>query len=184
MKKRLLSALLSLCMVLTMVPAAFAADLPTPTGLQWGELNANYTGICSIAFRYEPNESVAASGVYLDSGSHSFILTGANDSSRGGATVWPDNVLIPRIVDTDSSEWVGEYGITLFVTSDTSWIGGTTLDTASTVSAATEYKLKLETRAEPTISEGTTVKCTWETGDFGAYSDRLTLDFDGQFEPG
>lgn len=35
MKKRMLSILLAVCMVVVMVPAAFAVQVDTPTGLQW-----------------------------------------------------------------------------------------------------------------------------------------------------
>ena len=35
MKKRLLSLALSVCMLAAMIPAAFAVQVSTPTGLQW-----------------------------------------------------------------------------------------------------------------------------------------------------
>ena len=181
MKKRLLSLVLSVCMLAAMIPAAFAVS--GPTWGSWGELATSYTGVYSISFSYTPDNTVEASGVYLNSTNNTYILTGANDNTTGAGTVWPQE-LVTMYID-DYNNWPGEYEISLFVTSDDSWLNGNELDTSTaTATTATEKSLVLKERTAPSVSNGTTMRCTWEQGDFGAYSERLTIDFDGTFEPG
>ena len=181
MRKRLLSMLLAVCMVVVMVPAAFA--LSEPVWGDWGELAANYTGVYSISFSYTPDDTVKASGVYLKSANNAYILTGADDNTAGAGTVWPEE-LVAEYVD-DYNNWQGEYAISLFVTSDDDWLKNNEIDTsAATATTATGKFLVLQERTVPSVSGGATMQCTWEQGDFGAYSERLTIDFDGTFEQG
>ena len=168
-------------MVVVMVPAAFA--LSGPVWGDWGELAANYTGVYSISFSYTPDDTVKASGVYLKSANNAYILTGADDNTAGAGTVWPEE-LVARYVD-DYNNWQGEYAISLFVTSDDDWLNNNEIDTsAATATTATGKFLVLQERTAPSVSGGATMQCTWEQGDFGAYSERLTIDFDGTFEQG
>ena len=185
MKKRMLSALLAVCMMLTMVPVAFAAGLGAPSCASWGDLAAQYTGVYSINFTYPPNNEVEASGVYFKSANNAYILTGADDNEQGAGTVWPEE-LIPRIVDSYSySDWEGEYNISLFVTANTDWFWGDALDTSdATKVTTTDKKLYLNSRTLPAHSNNAVMNCTWEHGEFGSYTERLTINFDGTFEPG
>ncbi len=54
MRKRLLSVFLSLCMTLTMVPVAFAAQVSPPTGLEWCKIKSTIDYVTSE----RPNEPV------------------------------------------------------------------------------------------------------------------------------
>ena len=184
LKKRLLAIALIACIVGVMMPTAFAVGLSAPSWYSWGDLATYYTGIYSINFEYEPNEAVKSSGVYFKSANNSYILTGADDNTAGAGTVWPEE-LVERFIDS-YSEWKGEYEISLFVTSDTEWMmGNGELDDSDSIAVTkTGYKLQLDERNMPIISDNAVMQCTWEHGDFGAYTERLTVDFDGTFEPG